>query len=703
MKLTKGKNKAMLAALLAFFMLPAIFFYLEKGDLPPAVFSLGGVFVLLLLLAVYLLLRETNRLELAEELLEQSEAKYRSVLENMPDALLIHDFQGRVLELNQNVARLLSGEGETLFEAVASLFNAAHNPSYSLARLLKDGFIAFETEYLRADGSRAILEIGSKVVSREGEGAVQSLIRDVTARKREEALRAAEERYRFLVENVNEAIVVAREGRNIFCNPAAARLFGRPQLELLATPFIEFIHPEDREEVLFRHARRMAGEVIEERYPFRLITGAGETRWIEAKVVVVPWEGERASLLVLSDITARREAEKKLAEGARELQRLYRQLDEEMDKARAVHERLFLRSFPPVPGLSFAAYYRPAQKMGGDMYDVIQAGDKLVLYLCDVSGHGLDGAMLSVFIKEAIASYVSLKPEALRPYSILQHLQRQFCRENYPEELYISIFLTVMDLEKKELCYCGAGFQETPLVRLGDGSAVKLMGRGFFLTNFLPEHIQTLQEEKIVLTPGSTVFFNTDGLTEQGACGAYYWERLPVVFYANAYLPPHFIVREVLDDFREFNGGSLQTRDDLTFLVLQLDPAEKRTHCFTLASDFNELKRLRQEALPFLEGLAESELFLTCLYELAANAIEHGNGFDPGRRVKVEIVRTETYLLGAVEDEGEGFNWREREERPLELEGGAERGRGIAMTRLCCAKLYYHEKGNRVEFVVINK
>ena len=56
--------------------------------------------------------------------------------------------------------------------------------------------------------------------------------------------------------------------------------------------------------------------------------------------------------------------------------------------------------------------------------------------------------------------------------------------------------------------------------------------------------------------------------------------------------------------------------------------------------------------------------------------------------------------LCSWEDEGEGFNWKEKINAPLELKGIAERGRGIAITRKYCKKLLYNKKGNKATLFV---
>ena len=75
---------------------------------------------------------------------------------------------------------------------------------------------------------------------------------------------------------------------------------------------------------------------------------------------------------------------------------------------------------------------------------------------------------------------------------------------------------------------------------------------------------------EFTLTPGTTIFCNTDGLTEQDSNGSYYRDRLPEVFFQNAHLPAHLVAQAVVDDFRDFNNGSLQGKDDITLLVLKV-------------------------------------------------------------------------------------------------------------------------------------
>jgi two-component system cell cycle sensor histidine kinase/response regulator CckA len=143
------------------------------------------------------------------------------------------------------------------------------------------------------------------------------IIEDITDRKQaEDALRESEEKHRNLFENANEAMFVAQDGKLVFLNPRTAMMTGYSSEELQSGPFIEFIHPDDREMVIDRHVRRMKGEALPHRYSFRIIHRDGAIRWVELNAVLINWDGKAATLNFMSDITDRRQAkeEKRILE-----------------------------------------------------------------------------------------------------------------------------------------------------------------------------------------------------------------------------------------------------------------------------------------------------------------------------------------------------------------------------------------------------
>jgi diguanylate cyclase (GGDEF)-like protein/PAS domain S-box-containing protein len=127
-------------------------------------------------------------------------------------------------------------------------------------------------------------------------------------------LQESEENYRNLFENASEAIFVAQDGKLVFLNPMTARMIDYSAEEIMSRPFIEFIHPDDRDMVIDRHYRRMKEETLPPIYSFRIIHRDGNVRWVELNTVFINWKGETATLNFLSNITERKQAEEALQE-----------------------------------------------------------------------------------------------------------------------------------------------------------------------------------------------------------------------------------------------------------------------------------------------------------------------------------------------------------------------------------------------------
>ena len=129
-----------------------------------------------------------------------------------------------------------------------------------------------------------------------------------------EALAASEKQYRLIVSKAMEAIIVAQEGKLVFANPMVTALTGYSPEELQSRPFIEFIHPDDRQMVMDRHQRRLEGWEAPQVYSFRILLRNGGDIWVEIRAAVIDWKGKPASLSFIHEIAERRKTEKALRE-----------------------------------------------------------------------------------------------------------------------------------------------------------------------------------------------------------------------------------------------------------------------------------------------------------------------------------------------------------------------------------------------------
>lgn len=139
----------------------------------------------------------------------------------------------------------------------------------------------------------------------------------------ENALIKSEEKYRSVVENANEAIMVVCEGVIVFCNPKLVEYTGYSATELQSMSFLKLIHPDEREMVIDRHQRRLKGEHPPDVYSLRGVDKQGQIKWVEIRVVLIDWEGKPAILNFLSDVTERKETEKALRESQQQYQTIF--------------------------------------------------------------------------------------------------------------------------------------------------------------------------------------------------------------------------------------------------------------------------------------------------------------------------------------------------------------------------------------------
>jgi PAS domain S-box-containing protein len=145
------------------------------------------------------------------------------------------------------------------------------------------------------------------------EMANKSLTQEIDERRRaEDALRESEAKYRLLVENANDAIFILQDGQFKFFNQQAMQIGKYLALELDTILFADYIHPEDRNMVIERHASRLKNEKLPSTFAFRLVGKDGQIMWVELTSVHINWEDGPATLNFLRDITLQRQLEQQL-------------------------------------------------------------------------------------------------------------------------------------------------------------------------------------------------------------------------------------------------------------------------------------------------------------------------------------------------------------------------------------------------------
>lgn len=263
-----------------------------------------------------------------------------------------------------------------------------------------------------------------------------------------------------------------------------------------------------------------------------------------------------------------------------EYEKIQRKLDVEITNAIKIHKRSLPESLPDTENLSFASLYIPAEKLGGDIFDVFKVDNGLlndyfeqyVCFIADVSGHGLDSAMLSIFVKDTIRSFFRLKHipgQLLSPKEILHFFVEQYIKEGYPDEYLVCLFLVVFDLKTKELTYSNAGFHKCPLLVRDRENMIELDNGGLPISAAIDSDLLKYDDCSMNLSPGMALFIASDGLSEQRANNEFYESKFQKLVTEIYCLKPTHIVEKIQEDFTEFLNHE-KISDDITLVVAKL-------------------------------------------------------------------------------------------------------------------------------------
>ncbi len=650
---------------------------------------------------VFLTLVDITDRKHAERKLQESEARYRSIVEHTNDALYIHDFQGKILDVNDNACEVSGyARHELLAMNLSGLNSAAEQQDMPerMHTLITRGSVRFEGEFLRKDGSMIRGDVSVRVVSHEGNGIVQSFVRDLTERRKDEE---SLQRFRIALDSSPDCVfIINRETMQfVDSNSTACRELGYDLSELLSMGPHDIKPDYTRDQLV-----ALFDSVLEEPVNCGRIETIHRRKNGSTFPVEIFLQGFRSNegpMLIASarDISKRKQADEKLLEYTKELELrnraidvLYQTLNAEMEGARKAHRRLLQENLPVVEGMELAVHNAPATFIGGDFSQVVRKGDTLIVYLSDVTGHGLAGTIFSLFVKNTIESYVELMPEsALQPDRILTYLERQVRKGGYPSEYAVAIFLMRVDLGTERATFSAAGFQNPPVLVKEDGSVELLISQGLPISPDIPSELMVFTNHTLSLPKNAYLFMATDGLYEQSAGTGIYERRLLSLLQQHSCFPADTVLDLVLSDFHEFLGDKGQS-DDVTAIVLSTgDQAE-----YNLPSTAALLHRVNELVLTYFIDNKDVEIIAMAVHELVSNALEHGNRFDANKSVRVCLAPQAVI----VEDEGKGFNWRATRCATLDLDGDSDRGRGLPMIRELVGELVYNQKGNRVSLLL---
>jgi len=246
----------------------------------------------------------------------ESEKKYRELVENSPDAFVIY-VDGEIVFANKACLQLIGAEtaDELIGKPVMSFVHPDSQTFLAerMKSILAERIVTplAEEKLIRLDGSEVDVELKSIPITLDNKPAVQLIIRDITEKKLAEyTIRRSEEKYRALVDNVFEGIlIIDLQGSVLFANQSLLKTFEYENLEeLVGGSVFQYIAPESIPQAIEDLSNIVQGKNVEVAH-YGGITSKGNKIWFESIGKIIEYEGIMADIISVRDVTAKKYAE----------------------------------------------------------------------------------------------------------------------------------------------------------------------------------------------------------------------------------------------------------------------------------------------------------------------------------------------------------------------------------------------------------
>ncbi len=243
-------------------------------------------------------------------------------------------------------------------------------------------------------------------------------------------------------------------------------------------------------------------------------------------------------------------------------------LEREIEIAAELQRSILPTHFPHVPGYAFAARTQPAQRIGGDFYDIRPvADDKLGVLMADVSGKGVYAA---IFMAITRTLFLTQARQTRSPRQVMENVHQCLLELSGAEGMFVTAFYAVIDPASAQMRYARAG-HDRPL-HYRRGQINQLTGDGRFLGLF---DGLTIQEQQLQLEPGDLVVLFSDGVTDatNTAGEKFGLERLSRVVREHADRGAQAVCDAIFDAVLRFQGKARQF-DDITLQIISYQGEE---------------------------------------------------------------------------------------------------------------------------------
>ncbi len=242
-------------------------------------------------------------------------------------------------------------------------------------------------------------------------------------------------------------------------------------------------------------------------------------------------------------------------------------LRQELDIATIIQTSMLPKSFPAFPDRNEFDIYAsmiPAKEVGGDFYDFFLIDKyKLGVIIGDVSGKGIAAALLMAVCKTLLKVTAA---KGMPADDVLSEVNKMLVKES-PSNMFVTVFYGILDTRNGSFEYSNGG-HNPPCLLSADGSITAIDKAGGLMLGAF--ELSDYESNIIMLKPGESIFFYTDGVTEafNEEEEEFNEHRLNALLGTLSSLNNKEIVDKVFAGLADFTAGAEQS-DDITCMVLK--------------------------------------------------------------------------------------------------------------------------------------
>lgn len=260
-----------------------------------------------------------------------------------------------------------------------------------------------------------------------------------------------------------------------------------------------------------------------------------------------------AAVEVFRDVTRERRLEFQLIDKNKKMSK-------DLGFAKKIQEKI-LPDKDTLSNITIDYIYRPSEMLSGDIFDVFHIdSDNIGIYICDVSGHGVAAAMMTMFIRQTMRS---IKDDILSPGCALSELYRKFKTLGLEVDKYFTIFYGVFNTKTYEFKYSNAGHNCIP-IKYNNKEIEMLEIKGFPIVLLFEEMVYN--EKLVQLKVNDKILFYTDGITESKDKDGKEFGIECVIDMINNHKKD--ILNEIEDKLKTYSWGEQQ--DDFAVVLMEV-------------------------------------------------------------------------------------------------------------------------------------